>query len=246
MDGSSSSQGDQGDLRRPLPRDSREKTPQVLEFDKTEADPASEPEGRVGHRGLESQEVARAQKKANKKANEEGRTVVFVDETGFYLLPSVVRTYAPRGVTPVLSVPLTRDHISAIGAITLDGRVLLSTQDRSYRGPDGVRFLKQLLSHIVGKLLVIWDGSPIHKGDVVKEYLANGAASHIHLEALPGYAPELNPKEGIWNYLKRVELGNMCCTNLVELRRELRLAAARIRHRPQVIQGCIEQVHCYV
>ncbi len=211
-------------------------------MDKPEADPASDPEGRGGYRDLESRALARAQK----KAEEEGRTVVFADETGFYLLPSVVRTYAPRGKTPVLSVPLTRDHISAIGAITLDGRVLLSTQDRSYCSPDVVRFLKHLLSHIAGKLLVIWDGSPIHKGDVVKQFLANGAASRIHLEALPGYAPDLNPKEGIWNYLKRVELRNACCTNLVELRRELRLAVARLRHRPHIVQGCIRQVHCYV
>lgn len=183
---------------------------------------------------------------AQKKAEEEGTTIVFVDESGFYLLPSVVRTYAPRGKTPILSVPLTRDHISAIGAITLDGRLLLCTKEDSYRSPDVVRFLKHLLNHIAGKLLVIWDGSPIHKGSVVRQFLADGGASRIHLEALPGYAPDLNPKEGVWNYLKRVELRNVCCTSLTHLRREIRLATARLRHRPQVIQGCIRQVHCYV
>lgn len=183
---------------------------------------------------------------AQKKAEEEERTIVFVDESGFYLLPGMVRTYAPRGRTPVLSVPLTRDHISAIGAITLDGRALLSTQGESYRSPDVVRFLKHLLSHIAGKLLVIWDGSPIHRAGPVKAFLAAGAACRIHLEALPAYAPDLNPKEGVWNYLKHVELRNLCCADLTELRRELRLAAARLRHRPHVVQGCIKQVFGYV
>jgi hypothetical protein len=48
---------------------------------------------------------------------------VFVDEAGFYLLPAVVRTYAPRGQTPILRVPLSWDHLSAIGAITPDSKL---------------------------------------------------------------------------------------------------------------------------
>ena len=73
----------------------------------------------------------------------------------------------------------------------------------------------------------------------VKEFLAQEAAGRIHLERLPGYAPELNPDEGIWRYLKRVELRNVCCAALSELRYELRLAIARLRHKVSVIKGCI-------
>ena len=62
-------------------------------------------------------------------------------------------------------------------------------------------------------MLLIWDGSPIHRGRAVKEFLSAGAANRLHLERLPGYAPDLNPDEGIWNYLKRVELGNVCATD---------------------------------
>ena len=63
----------------------------------------------------------------------------------------------------------------------------------------------------------------------------------IHLERLPGYAPDLNPDEGIWSYLKYRELKNVVCQNTTELRYELRLAVARLRHKRQVIQGCITQ-----
>ena len=87
-------------------------------------------------------------------------------------------------------------------------------QDHPYKSPDIVRFLKHLLRHIPGKLLVIWDGAPIHRGQPVKDFLAQGGARRIRLEQFPGYAPDLNPDEGIWNYLKRVELGNVCCQNL--------------------------------
>jgi transposase len=56
-----------------------------------------------------------------------------------------------------------------------------------------------------GKLVVIWDGSPIHRGHEIKAFLKRGAAKRLQLFQLPGYAPDLNPDEGIWNYLKRVE-----------------------------------------
>ena len=114
-------------------------------------------------------------------------------------------------------------------------------QERPYKSPDIVRFLKHLLRHIPGKLLVIWDGAPIHRGQPVKDFLARGGARRIRLEQFPGYAPDLNPDEGIWNYLKRVELGNVCCQNLAHLRRHLRLATARLRHKRSVIQGCARQ-----
>jgi transposase len=180
--------------------------------------------------------VARHQK----KAEEEGRTLVWIDESGFYLLPALVRTYAPCGETPVLRVPLSYDHLSVISALTPDGRLLMQVQERAYTGPDVVRFLKHVLRHIPGKLLILWDGAPIHRSQPIKKFLAEGGAERIHLERLPGYAPELNPDEGIWRYLKRVELQNVCCHDLLELRYELRLATARLRHKRNVIKGCIE------
>jgi transposase len=131
---------------------------------------------------------------------------VFVDQSGFYLLPTVVRTYAPVGQTPVLHEQLTRDHLSVMSGITLEGKLLMIEQDRAFKGPDAVRFLEHALRQIPGKLLVIWDGSPIHRGQAVGDFLASGAASRLQLELLPGYAPESNPDEANWKHLKYVEL----------------------------------------
>ena len=84
----------------------------------------------------------------------------------------VVCTYAPVGRTPILKENLTRDHLSsAMSAITLDGKLFMIEQERSFKGEDAVRFLKHLMRQIPGKLLVIWDGSPIHRGRAVKEFL---------------------------------------------------------------------------
>jgi len=147
------------------------------------------------------------------------------------------------GRTPVLRERLTRrEHLSAMSAVTLEGsKLLMIEQDRAFKGPDVVRFLEHALRQIPGKLLIIWDGSPIHRAKVVKEFLADGAAARVQLEQLPGYAPELNPDEGIWKHLKYVELKNVCCRSLSELRVELRKAKERLRHKKHVILGCIRQ-----
>ena len=175
-----------------------------------------------------------------KKAQREGRTIVFIDEAGFYLLPAGVWTYAPRGQTPLLRVPLTRDHWSAISAITPEGKLYMMVQERAFDGPTIVRFLRHLLRHIPGQLLIIWDGLPAHRSQAVKDFLAQGAAKRIHLEQLPGYAPDLNPDEGIWRYLKYVEMKNLCCHTLDELGYELRKATARLRHKTDVILSCFK------
>lgn len=183
--------------------------------------------------------VCRTLASDQKKAAAEQRTLVWVDEAGFYLLPGRVRTYAPRGHTPILTVPLTRDHLSVIGALTPSGRLLTTVQARAYRGADIVRFLRHLLRHIGGKLLIIWDGASIHRARVVKDFLAREAAGRVHLEALPAYTPEANPVEGVWRYLKHVELRNLCCRTQQMLRSELRKALARVRHKYHVFQGCV-------
>jgi len=129
----------------------------------------------------------------------------------FIRLSMAVRTYALRGQTPVLRVKLTRDHLSAMGGITPKGRLFMQMQERAYKAEDVVRFLRMLLRKIPGPLLVIWDGSPIHRAEVVKQFLSSPLGKRLHLERLPGYAPELNPQEQVWNLLKRRELKNVCC-----------------------------------
>lgn len=171
------------------------------------------------------------------QARLERKALVFVDESGFYLLPARVRTYAPRGKPPTLRVVETRDHLSVMSAITAQGQLFTMVRDDSLTSMESVRFLKHLLTQLDRKLMVIWDGSPIHRSKEVKAYLADGATKHIHLERLPPYAPDLNPDEGVWNHLKYVELRNVCCLNLGHLQHQLDLAVTRLRRRPDLIQS---------
>lgn len=172
-----------------------------------------------------------------KRACKERRTLVFVDESGFYLLLAVVRTYAPRGQTPILHPFQTHDHLSVMSGITVMGKLYTLVHDEPLTGCQSVVFLRHLLQHAGDKLLVIWDGSPIHRSALVKSFLAEGGTKSIHLEQLPAYAPDLNPDEGVWQHLKRVEMRNLCCSDLCHLRTELWLATMRLRNKPNLIRA---------
>jgi transposase len=155
-------------------------------------------------------------------------------------LPIVVRTYAPRGQTPILKEFLSYKHLSLIGAITPKGRLFLKTYDHSITSQEVISFLGQLQRMIPGLLLVIWDGIPTHRSKKIKLYLAAGAAQRIHLEQLPGYAPDLNPTEWVWSYLKVVELANTSLDNLSEVETLIHQAKRRLQRRPELIQAFIQ------
>lgn len=175
------------------------------------------------------------------RARRERRVLVFVDEAGFYLLPGVVKTYAPQGLTPVLHERLTRDHLSVMGGMTPAGKLYTLVRQESLTGLHSVEFLVHLQRVAGRRLLIVWDGSPIHRRAAVREFVA-GQRGVIQLEALPGYAPDLNPwDEGGWHHLKNVELRNLPCRDLEELHQQFHLAIARLRQKPHVVQSFFAQ-----
>ena len=175
------------------------------------------------------------------RARRERRALVFEDESGFYLLPGLVKTYAPEGCTPVIREKQTRDHLSVMGGMTPEGKVYTLARQESLNGLHSIEFLIHLLRVAGGRLLVIWDGSPIHRRAEVKEFVS-GTRGKVRLEALPGYAPDLNPwDEGGWNHLKHVQLRNVVSRDLEELHEQFHLAVNRLRHRPHVVRSFFAQ-----
>jgi transposase len=86
----------------------------------------------------------------------------------------------------------------------------------SIRSAQVVQFLRHLLRHIRGKVLVIWDGLRSHRSRMVSEFVM-GTRGRLALEFLPAYAPELNPVEYLWGYWKQHELPNFCPKSFFEL-----------------------------
>jgi transposase len=167
------------------------------------------------------------------QACREHRALVFVDESGFYLLPGRVNTYAPEGHTPILHEWQARDHLSVMGDVTPAGRIYVLVRRTSLNGLHTIEFLRHLIRHIGSRLLVIWDGSPIHRRAEVRDFLAGAEGRGVHVERQPPYAPDLNLVEGAWQHLKHVELRNMVFLDLEDLHLELHLAIGRLRQKPR-------------
>jgi transposase len=176
-----------------------------------------------------------------KQARQQRRVLVFEDESGFYLLPGLVRTYAPRAQTPVIREKQTRDHLSVMGGMTPAGKVYTLVKQKSLNGLHCIEFLKHLRAVTGQRLLVIWDGSPIHRRALVTEFVDQSKGT-IRVERLPGYAPDLNPwDEGGWNHLKNVQMSNLVCHDLEELHEQFHLAVDRLRHRPDLVKAFFAQ-----
>jgi len=181
-----------------------------------------------------------------RRAWREHRVLVFEDESGFYLLPSVVRTYAPAAQTPILREKQTRDHLSVMGGMTPAGKVYTLVRQESLNGRHTIDFLTHL-QRVAGKrLLVVWDGSPIHRRGEVTDFVS-GTRGKVRVESLPGYAPDLNPwDEGGWHHLKNVEMRNLVCRDLEELHEELHFAVGRLRQKPHLVLSFFAQAGLHI
>ncbi len=124
-----------------------------------------------------------------------------------------------------------------MSGITPHGQLFTLTRRRALTSVESIAFLGHVRRMVGRKLLVVWDGSPIHCSNKVKSFLANGGAQFVQLEKLPAYAPDLNPDESAWQHLKHVELRNLCCRDLDHLSVELNLAVKRLRKKPPLIQS---------
>ena len=158
------------------------------------------------------------------------------------LVPNVTRTWAPRGQTPRLRCAGHWDKISAISALSVSPkrrRIVLYARfhpDKNIRSPEVAQFLRHLLRHLRGHVVLLWDGGRPHKGAVVKEWLSTHP--RLHPYPFPGSAPELNPDEFVWNHLKRA-LANSVPKDLRHLKQLIHCPLQRLRHSQRLLWSCI-------
>ncbi len=176
---------------------------------------------------------------AKKNAKIQHRVIVFVDESGLSERPTRVRTWAPKGETPVLQYHFNWKQLSAIAGIS-PWHFYFRLYPGSIRGPQLVEFLKVLQATIGEKLLVIWDGLKAHRSRLVREFVES-LHGQIQLERLPAYAPEMNPVEYIWGYLKEHALAHFCADNLAHLECTARQRLRSMQRRPTLIRAFWQQ-----
>lgn len=153
--------------------------------------------------------------------------------------PTRVRTWAPRGETPVLQYHFNWHPLSVIAGITFR-RFYFRLFPGAIKGAQIIEFLHALGRQIRRPLLVIWDGLPAHRSALVRAYLESLKGA-VQIEQLPGYAPELNPTEYIWGHLKHHELANLCAPTFVDLKTRARNRLRSMQRRPTLITAFWQQ-----
>lgn len=112
--------------------------------------------------------------------------------------------------------------------------------EESIRSEHLVVFLQHLIRSVPGNLLIVWDRLSAHRSRFVHEYL-DTLDGRVEVEYLPPYAPELNPVEYIWAYLKQHELPNVCPKDLWNLGEGARHALKRMRRKKRLITAFWKQ-----
>jgi transposase len=161
--------------------------------------------------------------------------------------PLVRTSWAPRGHTPVLRVSdESHGRISAIGAMTVQMKPRMKPRkfgflfhllpdNANFRGPSVAKFLDHVKKKLNSNFTVLWDSIRIHSAEPVKNFLS--ANPGISIEFFPPYAPELNPVDNIWSYVKYNRLANYCPYTIVELRERVRAEFFRIQKKPDLLEA---------
>lgn len=161
------------------------------------------------------------------------------------MAPLVRRSWAPLGATPILR-QRTRHHrkVSAIAALCLspnrrDVRLFFRLRaEASIDAPLTIAFLRDLGRELRAPILLVWDNLSMHHSKAMKAFL--NASPLLHVRRLPPYAPELNPVENVWGYLKCNPMANFAPTHPEALQRKTRQSARSLQHKPLLLRSFIK------
>lgn len=136
-----------------------------------------------------------------KRAKQLGATIFFLDEAGFQSDAPLGRTYGLKGQTPVVQTSGQRQSLNVISAVTARGEFWAATYTGKLDTDSYLAFLQNFMQGRSGKVFLVVDGHPVHKAKRIKEYV-HELRGRLEIYFLPPYAPDLNPDEFVWSYMK--------------------------------------------
>lgn len=193
-------------------------------------------------RALEQDPIARKKwmteewPEIKQQAAEKRALIFFEDESGVRLTPTVGKTWAPIGKTPIIRVTGKRASICVMSAVNSAGRLFFSIPTRTINADVFIAFLKDLLNEYPRrKLFVIADKASPHIAAATRKFA--DSQPRLELFYLPSYSPDFNPDEEVWNHLKNHELKGHNAQNKKGLRRKTTKALRRMKNRPPLVRS---------
>lgn len=171
-----------------------------------------------------------------KKAKRLGATIFFLDEAGFQSDPPLGRTYGLKGHTPVVVTSGQRQSINVISAVTARGEFWAATYTGKLNAEAFVAFLQNFMKGRRGKALLVVDGHPAHKANIVKQYVQS-LKGRLELHFLPPYAPDLNPDEFVWSHMKTNGVSKRPLKKNESMRERVEEDIASIQASPELVRS---------
>ncbi len=175
------------------------------------------------------------------EAAAQGAKIFFVDEAHFRADAELRAKWVLRGEPALVgsTSPRLGEKASYYSAICLEtGEVESMPVLENTTAATSVSFLQQLLANHPAPLIVIWDNAPAHHGPELREYLSTPDL-HLRLVALPGYSPDYNPDEAIWDWVRAEVTANTCFGNATKVREKVDAFFASLAERKaEVMQRC--------
>ena len=177
--------------------------------------------------------------KLRRRAAVEGAVILFGDEASVRTDHHAGTTWAPVGETPVVRDSGTRVAVKMISAISQRGMLRFQVHVGSMNGDRFIEFLKSLMKSVEAKkIFLIVDGSSIHKSKKVRAFLEEDEVKErLELFILPGYSPELNPDEWVWNNVNNTRIGRVVSHSQDDLMSKALGALRRLQKMPDLIRS---------
>ena len=174
--------------------------------------------------------------KLKKRAKRRGADIFFLDEAGIRSDAPLQRTWGVKGQTPVVKTSGKRQSVSAISAVTARGAFWYSVYTGRLNATRFIEFLKDFMRYRRRSVFLVLDGLPAHKAKIVAKYVQS-LKGKLELHFLPGYAPELNPDEFVWNHLRHHGTTKKPLMKNESLRSRVNQNLAAIKNSPQLVQS---------
>jgi len=171
-----------------------------------------------------------------KRAHKAGADIFFLDEAGVRSDQVLGKTWAPKGKTPEVPTSGQRQSINAISAVTALGAFWFLVYAGKFNAVRFVQFLKSFMRGRKRPVFLVLDGHPSHKAKLVLDYVKS-LSGRLELHFLPGYAPELNPDEFVWNYLKNEGVAKKPLKKGESLKNRVQNDLENIKRKPALIRS---------
>ncbi len=170
------------------------------------------------------------------RAKRRGAKIFFLDEAGVRSDQVLGRTWGLRGQTPEVPTSGRRQSVSAISAVNARGEFWYEIYTARLNAAGFIALLTHFMRRRTGRVFLVLDGHPSHRAKVVAHYVQT-LKGRLELHFLPGYAPELNPDEFVWNHLKRQGVSKTPLRRDESLRSRVHADLAAIKSRPALIRS---------